>query len=201
LKRGRDPEHTKPELPESLPSLVLLARLQAGNSAAREELLRRYWPRLERWARGRLPAGARGLYETGDLVQETMLAAVKGLEGFEPRHDGALGAYFRTAILNRIRTLAVRSKVRGEPAEPGSGLVDTGPSPLDEALGRETMDRYDHAMSQLRPDDREAIQLRVELCLPYPDMARELGKPTVTAARMAVSRALYRLALEMQRHA
>lgn len=186
---------------ESLPSLELLSRLKGGSEAARDELMRRYWPRLERWAHGRLPAGARDLHETRDLVQDTMLAALNRLEGFEPQHDGALPAYFRAVILNRIRTLAVRAKRRGEKVALESAVVDTQPSPLEEVIGREALDRYERALSRLRPDDRAAIQLKVELGLPYPDIARELEKPTVTAARMAVSRALYRLAIEMRRHA
>jgi RNA polymerase sigma factor (sigma-70 family) len=83
--------------------MILLTRLQQGDAEAREELVRRYWPRLHQWARGRLPAGARDLYDTTDLVQETMLAALRRLDDFEPDHDGALQAYLRAAILNRIR--------------------------------------------------------------------------------------------------
>ena len=41
--------------------------------------------------------------------------------------------------------------------------------------------------------------LRIELDLPYEEIAAQLGKPTPVAARKAVSRALYRLAREMQR--
>jgi RNA polymerase sigma-70 factor (ECF subfamily) len=186
---------------DRLSSVALLARVREGHDAAREELLRRYWPRLERWAHGRLPARARGLYETGDLVQETLLAAVQRLEEFDPRHDGALPAYLRVAILNRIRTLARRASARGDPVGLDSALADPGPSPLEEVIGREALERYERALARLRPHDRDAIQLKVELGLPYPEMARELGKPTVTAARMAVSRALVRLAVEMRRHA
>ena len=181
--------------------MELLEHLKDGNAAARDELIRRYWPRLERWAHGRLPAAARDLYETGDLVQETILAALKRLEEFEPRHDGSLPAYFRTAILNRIRTLAVRSKKRGEKVDLESAVVDAGPSPLEEALGSDALDRYERAMSRLRPDDRDAVHLKVELGLTYSEIARELEKPTVSAARMAVSRALCRLAMEMRRRA
>jgi RNA polymerase sigma-70 factor (ECF subfamily) len=173
--------------------------MQHGEVAAREALLRRYWPRLERWARGRLPAGARDLYETGDLVQETMLKALGRLEAFEPQHDGALQAYFRAAILNRIRSLAKQAHRRGVQIDLDSGIAGGGPSPLEQAIGRDTLERYERALERLRPDDREAIQLKVELGLPYPEIARSLGKPTITAARMAVSRALYRLAHEMQR--
>jgi RNA polymerase sigma factor (sigma-70 family) len=185
--------------PGSLSSVVLLSRMRDGSDAARDEIVRRYWPRLERWARGRLPAAARDLYETGDLVQETMVAALRRLNEFDPRHDGALAGYFRTVILNRIRSLAISARRRDGASPLASGLVDGGPSPLEEAIGREALDRYERAMERLKPADRDAVQLKVELQLPYEEIARELDKPTVTAARMAVSRALGRLAAEMQK--
>lgn len=197
-----DPEPASPGDPfDDLPSVALLVRLREGDAAAREALFRRYWPRLERWAHGRLPARARDLHDTGDLVQETLLAAMQRLEDFEPRHDGALPAYLRVAILNRIRKLAVRAKGRPHHVELESTVMDGGASPLEEVIGRQALERYERALAQLRPDDRDAVQLKVELGLPYTEIARELGKPTITAARMAVSRALVRLALEMRRHA
>jgi RNA polymerase sigma-70 factor (ECF subfamily) len=195
---GRTPEPLPSQPIDALPSLILLARLQQGDETARDELVRRYWPRLQRWARGRLPHGARDLHDTTDLVQETMLAALRRLGDFEPEHDGALQAYLRTAILNRIRTLARRAGTRAQRIDLDSGVLDGSPSPLEQAIGREALERYERALHRLRPDDRHAIQLKVELDLPYPDIARELGKPTLTAARMAVSRALARLAKEMR---
>lgn len=186
---------------DELPSVSLLARVRDGDSLARDALLRRYWPRLERWAHGRLPARARDLYDTGDLVQETLLAALNRLEEFEPRHDRALPAYLRVAILNRIRKVAGRAQRRGQQVVLESALVDMGPSPLEQVIGHEALERYEESLARLRPDDRDAVLLKVELDLPYPEIARELGKPTITAARMAVSRALVRLALEMRRRA
>jgi RNA polymerase sigma-70 factor (ECF subfamily) len=195
-EQDRTPEPPGPT--DALPSLVLLTRMQQGDAAARDELVRRYWPRLQRWARGRLPDGARDLHDTADLVQETMLAALRRLDAFEAEHAGSLQAYLRTAILNRIRTLATRAGARGERIAIDSGILDRTPSPLEQAIGREALARYERALHRLHPDDRHAIQLKVELDLPYPEIARELGKPTLTATRMAVSRALARLAEEMR---
>jgi hypothetical protein len=45
------------------------------------------------------------------------------------------------------------------------------PSPLEEAIGQEALERYEAAMTRLRPDDREAIIARIELGLPYPEVA------------------------------
>lgn len=194
--RAEEPPLTAPI--KALPSLILLTRVQQGDLDARDELMRRYWPRLQRWARGRLPVGARDLYDTSDLVQEAMVATLRRLDEFQADHDGALQSYLRVAILNRIRTLAKRAGGRGEKLEVDSGVLDHGPSPLEVAIGRDTLERYERALRRLRPDDREAVHLKIELDLPYPEIARELGKPNATAARKAVSRALARLAREMQ---
>lgn len=189
------------ESSRALPSVMLLARMQRGETAARDELMRRYWPRLARWAQGRLPIGARDLYDTSDLVQETMMAALRRLDDFRPDHDGSLQAYLRTAILNRIRSLVRSPRTRGGKVEVDSAIVDPGPSPLEEAVGREAIDRYERAIGRLHADDRDLIHLKVELDLSYEEIAQEMGKPTIVAARKAVSRALYRLSREMDRMA
>jgi RNA polymerase sigma-70 factor (ECF subfamily) len=183
-------------------SLVLLNRLQQGDVAARDELVRRYWPRLERWARGRLPNAARDLHDTCDLVQETMIAALDRLQDFEPEHDGALLAYLRVAVVNRVRKQVRGMRRRGDKLALDSGIVAPDcDSPLEQVIGRDALERYEKALARLRTEDREAIHLKVELDLPYEDITRALGKPTVTAARMAVSRAIARLVQEMRRHA
>ena len=64
-------------------------------------------------------------------------------------------------------------------------------------MGSEVFDRYEAAMERLRPEEREAIIARIEMGLSHAEVAEALGKPTVAAAHMAVSRALVRLAEEM----
>jgi RNA polymerase sigma-70 factor (ECF subfamily) len=54
-------------------------------------------------------------------------------------------------------------------------------------------------LSRLRPDDREVVIARVEMDMSYEEIAQLLGKPSADAARMAVHRALLRLAVEMKR--
>lgn len=62
--------------------------------------------------------------------------------------------------------------------------------------------RYDAALQRLRETDRELIVARVELGLDYGEIAGLLDKSSLPAARVAVSRALLRLASEMgvERH-
>ena len=179
-------------------SLTLLDRARAGDRAALESLIARYVPRLQRWASGRLPRWARDLADTHDLVQETLLQTFKRIEQFEPRGEGALQAYLRQAILNRIRDELRRAKRRPVRGELDSQVQGEGRSPLEEAIGEEALERYERALAKLRREDREAIVARIELGYTNDEIAELLGKPTANAARMTVERAIMRLAKEMR---
>jgi RNA polymerase sigma factor (sigma-70 family) len=183
--------------PSGRTSLWLLERAQGGDGEALGLLYERYLPPLQRWARGRLPRWARAAADTDDLVQDALLRSLRGVDAFAPRHSGAFQAYLRQAILNRLRDEIRKVKRRPEPHEDLDDAVDPAPSPVDEAVGRETMARYEAALAELKPEDREAILGRVELGFGYEELAAHLGKPSADAARMAVSRALLRLAREM----
>jgi RNA polymerase sigma factor (sigma-70 family) len=168
----------------------LLERFKGGDQDAINQLVERSLPPLKRWARGRLPQWARSLAETQDLVQNAVLRALPHLRTFEARHPGALQAYLRQAIDNHIRD-EIR-KVRSRPsAQPLSDdQLDEGPSPLEQAIGREGMAHYEAALNSLRPIDREAIIARIELQQSYEEIALALSKPTADAARMTVVRAI-----------
>lgn len=176
----------------------LLELAKSGSGPAVNVLFTRYLPPLRRWARGRLPRFARDMLDTDDLVQDTVFQTLRRLQAFEPQHEGALQAYLRQAVVNRIR-----DEVRRAGRHPASedleddAFVDEAASPLDEAIGREAVDRYETALQRLKPEERQAIILRVELQLPYAQVAEEMKKPSSDAARMAVARALVRLAEEM----
>lgn len=177
----------------------LVERAKAGDDDALNRLFARYMPSLRRWASGRLPRWTRDLMDTDDLVQETVVRAVKRIDQFESRHEGALQAYLRQAIVNRIRDEVRRAKRSPAPSALDENAKSPDASPLEAAIGGEALERYEAALARLRPDEREAIIARVEMDGSYRDVATALGKPSADAARMAVSRALVRLAQEMSR--
>ena len=185
-----------PDLPET--SLSLPRRAQSGDHDALETLLDRYRPRLQRWARGRLPAWARDLADTQDLVQETLIQAFKKVEGFDVRGDGAFQAWLRQILLNRIRQEIRRASRRPSSDELHSDIEDDQATPLETAVGRQAVERYEAALARLNPPDRELIIARVELGQTNDEIAETCGKPSANAARMAVERALFRLAREMR---
>jgi RNA polymerase sigma-70 factor (ECF subfamily) len=177
----------------------LLERAKGGDREALEILFARHMPTLRRWASGRLPRWARDVSDTQDLVQDTVLQVFRRVDVFEPRGDGALQAYLRQAVMNRIRN-EFRSKGRKPSFEP---LDEQAPkdqtSPLEAAIRLEQLDRYEAALSRLSEHERDLIVARVEVGLTYEEMAEALGKPSWNAARMATARALLRLAHELKR--
>jgi RNA polymerase sigma factor (sigma-70 family) len=175
----------------------LVERAKTGDSDALNDLFARYLPSLRRWASGRLPRWTRDLMDTDDLVQETVVRAVKRMDRFESRHEGALQAYLRQAVVNRIRDEVRRAKRVPASEVLDDNAADLGASPLEDAIGAEALQRYEAALGRLRREEREAIVARVEMEGSYADVARALGKPSADAARMAVTRALLRLAEEM----
>ena len=185
--------------PESASSVDLIGRAQAGDNEALNRLLERYLPRLERWARGRLPSSARTMLETGDLVQDAIIRALPRVNTFDVRHEGALFAYLRQAVQNRIIDLYRRRSRRPQRDEMPEDLKANNTSPLEAALGAEAMERYEQALACLSDDDRQAVVMRVELGHEYEAIAIAMNKPSPAAARMACTRAVARLAQEMRR--
>lgn len=178
---------------------TLLTRFKAGDPQALDLLFARYVPALRRWARGRLPRWARDLADTSDLVQDTVLQTFKNIEGFEDRGEGALQAYLRQALMNRLRDELRRSARRPARETLDTGMVDEGVSPVEAAIGAQAAEAYEVALARLTAGEREAIVARVELGLTYAEIASFLDRPSPDAVRMAVGRALVRLAEEMGR--
>jgi RNA polymerase sigma factor (sigma-70 family) len=193
------PPERQPAMPGGTDTTFrLLERLRAGDQAALEALYARYLMPLRQWATGRLPRHARDLSDTDDLVQETLIQTFKRIESFEPRREGALQAYLRQALMNRIRDELRRVGRRG-PHSTDADVRDANPSPLEQAIGKQATERYEEAMARLRPEEREAIIARLEMGCSYEEMAEALGKPSPDAARKAAQRAVFRLAAEMKR--
>jgi len=177
----------------------LLARARAGDISALDTLFSRHAAPIKRWARGRLPRWARDVADTDDLVQETLLQTFKRIDSFEPQTEDALQAYLRQAVMNRVRD-ELRKHTRRPTADPlDSQMIDDGPSPHDQAVALQTMERYEQALSHLTEMERSAIIGRVEMDLSYDELAQVLEKPSRDAARKTAQRALVRLAEEMKR--
>ena len=187
-----------PEPPDDTSSARIIDRALRGDQSARDALFARYLPWLRGWARGRLPRWARGVVDTSDVVQEALQRTFTRLTSFEPKGEGALRAYLRSAVENRIR-----DEMRSAARRPVMDDLDERPlagddrSPLETLIRDETWNRYRSALKHLPRRDQRLIVGRLELGYSFRQLAAIDGRAGPDAARMAFKRALVRLAAEM----
>jgi DNA-directed RNA polymerase specialized sigma24 family protein len=153
------------------------------------ELSDRFAFHLERWARGRTPVWARHSVDSQNLVRQTLIEVAHSGEIDRPEND-----WRPLTAIRRLLYQNVREHVRTL-HNPG-GLTSQS-SLRDPVLETELLAEYESALSRLSSGDRDAVIARAELGLPWSDVIGLLGKPGAATARIAVSRALVRLAREM----
>ena len=175
----------------------LLARARQGDRGALGRLIADWVPLLKRWAHGTFPRWARTAADTSDFVQDVVLATLRQDRTPDLPTRRALGAYLREAVRNRIHDERRRVARRGIAQTASEALVDAGPSPLDRVIGVEYAARYRAALRCLRPRDRDLIVAHVELGYTHAQLACMTGRSR-NAARMALERAVRRLAAQMR---
>ena len=129
-------------------------------------------------------------------MQDAVLGTLNTSTKFEHRTVGALQAYLRESVVNRIRDLIRRVQRRGVAVEPPK---NARPAALasERAILHERLEQILEALQRLRPTDRQAIIWRVELGYSTAEIARRLGRSRKRRRGMTVSRALARLGTEM----
>ena len=154
---------------------------------------------MRKWARGRLPRWARNFAETADLVQEALFQTFRRIDRFEDRGKGALQAYLRQAVTNRIRDemRRVGRQLTGHSVPPDTLLQSGEPSPFESALDAERERKYKLALATLTEEDRLLVVARMELGYNYEQLALISNRSTADAARVAVRRAALKVAERM----
>lgn len=173
-----------------------------GSVSAIDGLFARYAPWLRRRARGRLPAWARDGTGTSDIVQDVLQHTYRRLEWFESKHAGAMRAYLRRAVENRIRDELRRATrrlaIKRSLASEGSvRAFEDGAPQYRQLRDEEAWKRYREGLKALNDRDRRLIAGRAELGYGYQQLAAIEGLPSAEAARKAVKRALIRLSAAM----
>lgn len=189
-----------PEPPDDEASRELVARIQAGDRAAGDELYRRYRDELLFAIRARLGGRLRGVLQSEDVLQSVALEALRGLPRFEHRGPGSLRGWLQRILVNKVSDLADRwnaqkrdgGRERGE-----SALAEVperaGPEP---AYHDERYLRLERALALLPADQREVLILRRVEGLTSREAAERLACSDA-AGRQLYSRGLARLALHM----
>jgi RNA polymerase sigma-70 factor, ECF subfamily len=178
-------------------TLELVERARDGDQSAWEALVARYRGPLRRLARSRLAQQPHRMTDTDDVVQDVTISVFKRLHRIELRFPGALLAYLRRSVSNRVADEHRRAHRRGPTATLGDDYPDASRSPLEATIDKDKLRVYRAALLTLGHDDRLAVVMRIEQGASYEAIAARLDKPTANAARVAVARAMCKLAKQM----
>ena len=171
-----------------------LARCREGDQSAFQQLLRPHLTGLLSLARRH----CRDPHWAEDLVQETLVRALKGLQAF--RGDSALRTW-----LYRILVRLASEPGRWQRAMPTESInqmevPDTyGNAAEEDAIARELQDRLDEAMERLTNRQRTALHLRAVEGMDYAAISAVLACSS-TAARMHVLEARRKILARVKEH-
>jgi RNA polymerase sigma-70 factor (ECF subfamily) len=165
--------------------------------------LDRYRPLLHLHVRQlRLGRLHRARFDSSDVVQETFVKAVRGLDGFRGQTEAELVAWLRRILRNVLndfvratpgpgKEVSIHAVDDGE-TPIGAYITATTPGPSTRARQKEDILRVAAAVDQLPGDEQDAVVARHILGLSVPEVAVRLGRNTKGAA-MLIYRATCRL--------
>ncbi len=190
-------------------SLDLLREAQAGDESAQGRLFERYYERVRSVVRLRLGSRLRGRMDSGDILQETFLQAVRSFENFEAREEASLINWLCKLAERQIlaaadyhgaqrreadRAVSMTPPPSASPSRYLAGqLADETRGPIDRLSDEEREALVEECVGELPPDLRELILMRDYLGASWETVAQECQRPSPDAARMMHARALAEL--------
>ena len=169
---------------------ALIARMQAGDEAARETLITHNLRLVSHIARKYTVPG----YGPDDLISIGVIGLIKAVNSYKPQSGTALGTYAARCIENEIlMTLRASRKYRGDVSlqdsvgTDGEGnditymdILGTDPEDVDHAVIRRiTLEKVHQVLSSLPARERLVLELRYGLTdgrqHPQHEVARVLG--------------------------
>lgn len=119
--------------------------------------------------------------------------AIARIHTFEPRRVGAMQAYLKRSVINKIRDEIRRVSRRPVPTELPETIPSEDETPEEIAIRKQKYARVRAALRQLRSKDRDLVVARMEGQWTIQEIRQSFGFATTPAARMAVTRAQRRL--------
>lgn len=190
-----------------LTTQALLEKVQDGDGQALNDLCRRYQQRVLAAVRIRLGADLRRRVESWDIVQEVLIDALRRVNSFDYKTDGAFLHFLNRVVENKIRDEADRQhagkrdrdreisfdgKRSTDAVFPLDILPDSAsPTPSKVLSLHEDLALLEQAMDQLAAESEEYRDLIVAVKIEgraYDEISDALGL-SVDAVRMRVKRA------------
>lgn len=174
----------------------LMAATRQGNADARQSLMAIYRPYLRLLAEQRLPRLVAKRADGSDIVQQTLLDAVRGFEEFRGESEPELTTWLLKLLERNLqqslrRHLAGKRDVRRE-LENFSGdssaelvwytLAAGNSAPASQVFRGEAAIHLAQGLEQLPEPQRQAVKLRYLAQMPLEEIAREMDKTQSSVA-------------------
>ena len=167
---------------------ALVARALEGDATALEQLLLRFYDRLLNYIRLRMPPNLTRRVSPEDILQGAYMKAFKAISKFEPRSGYSFFAWLKR-IADNEQTDQLR-KVKREPVATPTPVGTDSESSYFDAVGqlagddptatvlarrRELVAKLQVTIAGMKPEYRDAIQLRYIEGLPFEEVAQKMG--------------------------
>ena len=189
----------------------LVALAKEGDEAAFNRLCSVYSERVRQLIRLRFDPKLRPKLDSVDVVQDAIMLALDGLEGFTYRSEGDFLRWLSKIAENKLRDIQdhfhaekrdvhreipfrqERSSTEGGCIGAAGPIGNTTPSAI--LCKKEALDRLEKALDALKPEYKEVIVLKKIEGLSHAEIAQRLGK-NAGAVRMLLARALAALTIK-----
>lgn len=187
----------------------LVTAAVAGDRVALNDLLLLHFDALQQLIDRRLPDGLNRVVSTDDLLQETLVRAIRGIATFEPRAGATFDGWLKTIATHTIKSLVVAgaAKKRGgqfrrqtrnmePPASSLADLVDlladNASTASAKATQKEAIQAIHVGIACLPDEQQQAVRLRYLQGQSLADTSDALGR-SPAAVRGLLYRAKLRL--------
>lgn len=169
-----------------------VVRAVAGDRQALDSLLLHFHDPLRQFIGGSIALGDLAGVTHDDLLHETIVSAIRGIQGIEPRGADAFFAWLKTIACNCHRNMikAAKARKRGDGRRPVRAMensnpaatsvlkliVGSDPSPSLLYRRKEAIEAIARAIAQLNPEQRELIDLHYQSRMTIADLAIKFGK-------------------------
>lgn len=174
----------------------IIGRVQRGNRELFYVIFERHYDRIAAYVRRSLSDAD----EAQDVAAEVFVRAYQSVDGFHLSAGSRYLTYLYTIAHNlladRWRKQQDESSAGILPA--GEDVADDAPSPLEQMLRREMIERVRQGIAQLPPDHQQIIHLAFDRDLSAADIMQIMGKPSITAVTSHLHRAMKRLKVVLE---
>lgn len=178
----------------------LIAAARQDDAEARDELVRRLYPKVQRIVHQRLNSSirrdnpwVRSLFSTGDVVHDVFIGMLASASDIADQGEEAVVRYLAVSIQNRLLDMMRHHRAMRRDVRRRAGTSEGGANPdlvpadgagiPGDSSAADKVSAYQEVLLTLSTKYQAVLRLRLEQGQPFAKIAEVVGLPTADAAR------------------